>query len=143
MILDDIEYFERAGIEVLGNHVGEENVREFYLFDSGVVKHFDKLEEMRGEGEKVMLEFGCQIAADLGERHPFDPDYFGEYMVKKFSGHYHAGCYCEHDCCGHMFTANMNIFHQGSQAIWWDQNNKREELMNHRWTVIISNGVNI
>ena len=143
MRMDDIEYFERAGIEVLGNHVGEENVREFYLLDAGVVKHFGEMEKMRDEGEKVVLEFGCSIASDLGERHPFDPDYFGEYMVRKFSGHYHAGCYCEHDCCGHMFTANMNIFHQGSQAIWWDQNNEREDLMNHRWTVIISNGVNI
>ena len=143
MRMDDIEYFERAGKEVLANHVGEENAYEFYLLDAGVVKHFGELEEMRGEGEKVILDFGCSISRDLGERHPFDPEYFGEYMVKKFSGQYHAGCYCEHDCCGHMFTANMNIFHQGSQAIWWDQNNKREELMNHRWTVIISNGVNI
>lgn len=143
MRMDDIEYFERAGIEVLGNHVGEENVREFYLLDAGVVKHFDKLEEMRGEGEKVVLEFGCSISRDLGERHPFDPDYFGEYMVKKFSGQYHAGCYCEHDCCGHMFTSNMNIFHQESEAIGWDDNNNRVDTMNHRWTVIISNGVNI
>lgn len=143
MYQEDMTYFEVAGSEVLGNHVGEENAYEFYLLDAGVVNHFGELEEMRGEGEKVVLEFGCSISRDLGERHPFDPEYFGEYMVKKFSGQYHAGCYCEHDCCGHMFTSNMNIFHQESEAIGWDDNNNRTESVNHRWTVIISNGVNI
>ena len=140
---EDMTYFERAGKEVLANHVGEENAHGFYLLDAGVVNHFGEMEEMRGEGEKVVLEFGCSISRDLGERHPFDPDYFGEYMVRKFSGHYHSGCGCSHDCCGHMFTSNMNIFHQESEAIGWDDDNNRKDAMNHRWTVIISNGVNI
>ena len=140
---DDIEYFEDVGKQVLESHVGEENAYEFYLLDAGVVRHFGELEEMRGEGEKVMLEFGCAVSRDLGKRYPFDPDYFGEYMVRKFSGHYHSGCGCSHDCCGCMFTSNMNMFHDETETMWWGENNNRTESVNHRWTVIISNGVNI
>ena len=54
-------------------------------------------------------------------------------MVKKFSGKYHAGCYCEHDC-GHMFTTNMDIFLKSKQC----GGIRTTRKVNHRWTEIIN-----
>lgn len=143
----DREYLQRAGEEVLASHVGKENALQFYLIKGGTLKHFDDDDGDFGrdpEGVTYLLDFGCYIRRDLGDgRAEFDPDYFAEYLMRKHSGLYVGRCGCSHDCCGHEFTANMDIHSHQYETNWWDENNERHESTTYRWTVIITNGVNL
>jgi hypothetical protein len=136
----DKEYFDYAGKELLGQHVGEDNALEFFALRSG------KWDDLRGEpeyedGTTWLLKFWASVKQDPDQPVEFDQEYFAEQVVKRYSGMYVDRCGCAYDCCGHAFTANMDIHHKSSGPIYDHQ--ERMHYTPHTWTAIISNGVNL
>jgi len=124
---DDIKYFEKAGSELLQAYVGDKN-SEFLFWNAGRYQYFQDA----GDGNAYILQF----MAYTPEGSDLDTEYFAKELVKKYSPLYAHGCHCEHDCCGHYFTVNMDIHHKKLKYT----SNGRDV---HRWTVLIHNAINL
>ena len=124
---DDIKYFERAGSEFLQECTGDKN-SEFLFWNAGRYQYFQDA----GDGNAYILEFMAYVKKGS----ELDTEYFPKVLVQEYSPLYAYGCHCEHDCCGHSFTVNMEIHH--TKLKYTDDGRDV-----HKWTVLIHNAINI
>lgn len=130
---EDIRYFEKAGSELLQSCTGDKN-SEFLFWNLGRYEYFQDSEEQQddGDGKAHIIQF----MAYAKEGSDLDAEYFAEELVQKYSPLYAHRCHCEHDCCGHYFTVNMDIYHKKLKY-------KDDGRDVYRWTVLIHNAINL
>ena len=128
-----IKWFEMDGLEFLKECTGNENCK-FLYWNAGRYQYFRDEEEQQddGEGRAYILQF----IAHIPEGSDLDTDYFAKELVKRYCPLYVHRCHCEHDCCGHYSTINMDIYHKKLKYI----SDGRDV---HRWTILIHNAINL
>lgn len=135
MNTEDIKYFNGAGLENLRMNYGEDNVVNFFMMWCGKYEEFhDPDYQYDGsEGQTYVMKFFVYLKKDVD----FDGEFFAEEMVRKHSPFYAHGCYCEHDCCGHAYTANIDIYYKKKDS------SIHEDQTMYTFMVLIHNGRNL
>lgn len=143
MNTDEIKYFNAACTEYLQMHFGAENVVNFFVSGSGLYKPFlEEDEQYDGSmGATYVMEFYAYLKADV-IWDDADADFFGTEMIRKHSPFYAARCCCEHDCCGHSYTANIDIYHR--HTVTNRQHGNDEDVVKiYKFVCLVHNGRNL
>lgn len=145
---DDIKYFEEAGMETLKEYVGDDALMFYYWSSGEMVVH--KEEEHDFEGKTYFMQFMFHIKRESHDA--FDAEQFGKEMMERHSWQYRNRCGCAHDCCGHVFTANLDIHVKSWQnSLSWlpDDNgdpvrlDEPAETQMYEILAVVHNGINL
>jgi len=140
---DEIKYFNAACTEYLTMNFGAENVVNFFVSGSGLYKPFlEEGEDYDGSmGSTYVMEFYAYLKADV-IWDDADADFFGTEMIRKHSPFYAARCCCEHDCCGHSFTSNIDIYHRHTVTNRLHGNDE-DDVKIYKFVCLVHNGRNL